>query len=332
MTNGKIKFGALVVSLDFEIHWGVRDHFTTDGVYRENLLGVRRAVPEMLRLFSEFDIAVTWATVGFLFAKSKDELKDYTPRLLPDYENRKLSPYDEPTGKSEQDDLFHFAPSLIERIAETPRQEIATHTFSHYYCLEKGQSSETFAADLDSAIALSAEKGAKISSIVFPRNHHNAEYENVLVERGINCLRGNQPEWMYQLSANGKSSKFQRLGRFTDTHLNLAGQHLIDWSEVWENPKIANVRASYFFRPARNSQKWVDELRFRRLKNSIEVAARENKIIHLWWHPHNFGANTENNLAFLRRVLEVFRDCREKFEMRSLSMAETAQIARTLNS
>jgi hypothetical protein len=331
MAQTNIKFGALVISLDFEIHWGVRDHFTTGGVYRQNLLGVRKAVPEMLKLFSEFDLAVTWATVGFLFAKSKDELKDYTPQVLPEYENRKLLPYAENIGRSEKDDLFHFAPSLIRQIKETLRQEISTHTFSHYYCLENGQNHETFSADLDSAIAIAEENGVKVSSIVFPRNHHNGEYDDILLKHGINCFRGNQPEWIYQLDANGKSNKLKRLGRFADSHLNLAGQHLLNWSEIWENPKIANVRAGYFLRPVRAKQKWIDELRFRRLKNSIEQAAKDGKIVHLWWHPHNFGVNTENNLVFLRRLLEVFRDCREKFGMKSLSMSETASTAKMLN-
>lgn len=331
MTQTNLKFGALVISLDFEIHWGVRDHFMTDGIYRQNLLGVRRAVPEMLKLFSEFDIAATWATVGFLFAKSKDEIKDYTPRVLPAYYNKKLSPYGENTGDSEKDDLFHFAPSLIKNIKETARQEIATHTFSHYYCLENGQTRETFSADLDSAIALALDSGTRISSIVFPRNHHNGEYDDILLAHGINCFRGNQPEWIYRLSAGGGSSRFQRLGRFADSHLNLAGLHLVNWSEIWENPKIANVRAGYFLRPVQAKRKWIAELRFRRLKNSIREAAKSNRIIHLWWHPHNFGVNTEANLAFLRRVLEVFRDCRENFGMKSLSMAEAAEAAKTLN-
>jgi hypothetical protein len=35
--------GALVISLDFELHWGVRDKRSVAS-YRENLLGARRAV------------------------------------------------------------------------------------------------------------------------------------------------------------------------------------------------------------------------------------------------------------------------------------------------
>ncbi len=55
--------GTFVISLDFELHWGVRDHRTVAD-YRENLLGVRRVVPALLSLFSEFGIHATWATVG----------------------------------------------------------------------------------------------------------------------------------------------------------------------------------------------------------------------------------------------------------------------------
>jgi peptidoglycan/xylan/chitin deacetylase (PgdA/CDA1 family) len=326
--TSEIKFGALTISLDFEIHWGVRDHFTVDGHYRQNLLGVRKAVPAMLDLFDEFGIAVTWATVGFLFSKSKDELKDYQPKTLPDYHNKALNPYGESIGNSEKDDLFHFAPSLIQRIKETPGQEIATHTFSHYYCLEPGQTAETFAADLDSAVALAEENDVKLRSIVFPRNQHNEKYTDILLNRGINCIRGNQPNWIYELDENGKSNKAKRALRLIDQHFNIAGQHSIDWNEIWENEKMANVRASYFLRPAQTRRTWMNDLRFKRLKQSLEFAAQNNKIVHLWWHPHNFGTNTEANIAFLRKVLEVYRECQEKYGMKSLSMSEVAQTAK----
>lgn len=42
--------GGFVISLDFELHWGVRDHRSVDE-YRPNLLGVRQALPAMLELF-----------------------------------------------------------------------------------------------------------------------------------------------------------------------------------------------------------------------------------------------------------------------------------------
>ncbi len=137
-------FGALVISLDFELHWGVRDKRSVDGPYRENLLGARHAIPQILDLFEEFGVAATWATVGFLFAKNRLERDEFSPSLRPQYKNAKLDPYSEPTGDNEDDDPMHYAPSLIARIAKTPNQEIATHTFSHYYCQEPGETREAF--------------------------------------------------------------------------------------------------------------------------------------------------------------------------------------------
>jgi hypothetical protein len=65
----------------------------------------------------------------------------------PRYRDSRLDPYDGAVGEGEADDPLHFAPSLIGRIRATRRQEISTHTFSHYYCLEPGQDRQAFRAD-----------------------------------------------------------------------------------------------------------------------------------------------------------------------------------------
>src|SRR6476660_3556153 len=140
--------GDFVISLDFELHWGVRDKRPANGPYRRNLLGARTAVAGMLALFEEFGIRATWATVGFLFARSRKELHEYSPARRPEYRNPKLSAYEEPVGQDEAEDPLHFGGSLIDEIANCPGQEIASHTFSHYYCCEPGQDAEAFSADL----------------------------------------------------------------------------------------------------------------------------------------------------------------------------------------
>ena len=47
-------------------------------------------------------------------------------------------------GPNERQDPYHFGLSLVRRIKDCPHQEIGTHTFSHYYCLEDGQTPEHF--------------------------------------------------------------------------------------------------------------------------------------------------------------------------------------------
>lgn len=324
------KFGALVVSLDFEIHWGVRDHKPADGDYRPHLLGERQSVPAMLEIFREFEVAATWATVGFLFARSKADLEKYKPAILPEYKNAALFPYDQEVGDDEAADLLHYAPSLIELIRRTPRQEIGTHTYSHYYCLEAGQTHESFAADLQSAVRIAADYGIRPTSIVFPRNQHNPAYEDVLREQKIVCFRGNPNAWMYQVSENNGKNPLFRAARLADAYVNLSGTNTIKWEDVWSGGETANVPASFFLRPFSEKIKGLENLRLKRLSESVRHAAKNKEIFHLWWHPHNFGVNLDENIGFLRKLLEVYRECRERYGMQSLTMTETAERAAEL--
>ena len=72
--------GAIVLSLDFELHWGVRSTESADGDYRKSLINARSAVSKTLELFQEFDIAATWATVGMLFAETSELLSKFSPQ------------------------------------------------------------------------------------------------------------------------------------------------------------------------------------------------------------------------------------------------------------
>jgi peptidoglycan/xylan/chitin deacetylase (PgdA/CDA1 family) len=319
--------GALIISLDFELHWGVRDITPVHGSYRHNLLGEWQVVPGILALFREYEIAATWATVGFLFARSRDELEALSPVVRPQYTDASLSPYSEPVGNSEIEDLLHFAPSLIELIRSTPRQEVATHTFSHYFCREPGQNRETFAADLQSALAIAERRGIRIRSIVFPRNQHNPEYDDVLVDAGIICYRGNPRSWMYRAHSTAGETRWKRAARLLDAYVNFSGPQTFRWEDLANGcGRICNLPASFFLRLSPGLRQ-LQAFHFDRIARGIRHAAAQGELIHLWWHPHNFTIHLQQNLDFLRRLLEEFTRQRERYGMQSLSMAEAATFA-----
>lgn len=320
--------GAFVVSLDVELHWGVRDHAPAHGAYRANLLGERRAVPALLALFREFGVSATWATVGFLFARSRGELERCSPAVRPAYADPALDPYGEPLGDGEDDDPLHFAPSLVEQIAAAPGQEVATHTFSHYYCLEPGQGRGAFAADLDAAVRIAAARGVALRSIVFPRNQHNPAYDDLLRGAGITCYRGAQTGWMYRPGAEALGTSRVRAGRLADTYLPITGRETQPWDAVARPDGLCNVAASRFLRPYTPRLRAVEGLRLRRVTGGLRRAAERGEIFHLWWHPHNFGTHLDENLGFLRRVLEGFAALRDAHGMQSLTMAQTAALSR----
>jgi peptidoglycan/xylan/chitin deacetylase (PgdA/CDA1 family) len=330
MSNSSLNLpGSLVLSLDLELAWGVRDRVGREDPYIDNLLGARQAVPQLLQLFEEREISATWATVGFLFASTRAELLAFAPRVRPVYAAVSLSPYEDEIGEGEESDPIHFAGSLIERIQSTPRQEIATHTFSHFYCGERGQDEASFRADLDAALAIAARRGIEMRSIVFPRNQHNPAYDGILLEKGLTAYRGNPPSYAWRFADGEESRSVTKRGvRLLDTYLSVDGPGTTHWNEVLQPSGLANVRASYPLRPYHPRWRSLDSLRLKRIRDSIRHAAREGEIFHLWWHPHNFGTHIEQNLVFLRQVLDQLDHCRRKDGMVSLTMAEVDEMAR----
>ncbi len=77
MTNAKF-----VVSLDFELFWGVSDRQTVAG-YGRNVLGEWEAIPRMLALFYRHGLRVTWATVGMVMCRDYKHWRDIRPGVLP---------------------------------------------------------------------------------------------------------------------------------------------------------------------------------------------------------------------------------------------------------
>ena len=85
--------GLFLISLDFELMWGVRDKRTIKN-YGENIRGVRKVIPALLHLFESYHIEATFATVGFLFARNKQELLQFASSTLPHYLLKRYSPYE----------------------------------------------------------------------------------------------------------------------------------------------------------------------------------------------------------------------------------------------
>jgi peptidoglycan/xylan/chitin deacetylase (PgdA/CDA1 family) len=326
--RGRVDHGALVISLDFELLWGVRDKYPADGGrYRANLLGARKAVPRMLGLFAEYGVNASWAVVGFLFANGRADLERFRPDDLPRYDDPRLSPFDDLVGDSEDDDPLHFAPGLVRSIRDCPGQEIASHTYSHYYCLEPGQTRAAFRADIASAVRIAEQHGVTPRSIVFPRNQFNPFYTDLLREAGIVAYRSNESGWIYNYhDPRYGGGRLQRAFRKADAYLPLSGANLTGWDDLRDEHGLCDVPSSRFLRPYSPRLRHLEPLRLRRITRDLRAAAERSKVFHLWWHPHNFGLHLQENLNFLRAILDVFAECRHEHGMKSLTMAGVAEV------
>lgn len=313
--------GQFVISLDFELLWGMRDH-CDEASYGDAIMGGRAAIPEMLALFARYDVGATWATVGFLFARDKTELRAMLPGRRPNYRDPRLDPYPEidRIGDNEAEAPLWYGRSLVERIMATPRQEIATHSFSHYCALEPERDDAAYRADLDAAVAAARSLGVETRSIVFARNQYAAADIATARAAGIAAYRGNPLHPIYRPAGKAGQGLVVRGRRLADALVPTGIE--VSWQLAERAAPPYNIPASRFLRPAANGA--FDALRLRRILGEMDRAAASGRLYHLWWHPHNFGRRTGAMLRDLETILAHYRKLADRHGWESLTMAECA--------
>ena len=310
--------GVLTISLDFELLWGIFDKIGTR-YNSEYFANTRKAIPRMLELFAQNQIQVTWATVGMLFAENEEEWKYYSPDFLPSYREKKYSAYEWARQHGIRPEV-HFAPELIREIIQTPHQELGSHSYAHYYTLMRGQSPEQFRQDLQASQKIAMEKfGAKLKSLVFPRNHINELYLGICLEEGFEYVRGNPKNWFWQETQHEDQSK--KWFRSADCFFPMGKRTSYSFEEInFLSKEPVILPASRILRPYTNGNSLFNKVRLSRVLGEMEKAAKLREIYHLWWHPHNFGNNPEACLIELKKILNLFKKLQEHHGMESLSM------------
>tara|TARA_Y100000996_G_C22497297_1_gene632897 strand:+ start:209 stop:1132 length:924 start_codon:yes stop_codon:yes gene_type:complete len=302
-----------VISLDFELKWGMLD---SGQGYNKNILGARKAIPLILETFKEFNIVSTWAIVGMLFNSNYDEFKKYRPSLTIKTEST-INPYNIELNSPDMQNLF-FAPELVKLIINSNTHEVATHTYSHFDLSSTNDLSAEFKEDIKMAIKIAREKyNIDLKTIIFPRNKINRKYFSILKELGITHYRGNPNNVLYRFGHN-KNNILLRTLRYIDSFIKITknNKRKDERSEV-----LIDVMASRMLRPYIKN-KFLNYLMLKRIKNEMLMAAKEDYDYHLWWHPHNFGVNTKDNIKNLANILSYYNHLRKKYGMKSTKMSE----------
>ncbi len=318
--------GIFTISLDLELHWGVfdkRDRQNREAWYKNTL----QLIPLMLQLFAKYNVHVTWAAVGGLFAKDEAEWKELKPSIEPQYANKKYSTYDWVKQNSLGSDYrwAHFAPETIQAILEYPGQELGTHTFGHYYCMEDGKNPEAFKEDLIAAKRAALRFNKNLISLVFPRNQFNSNFLKSCYEVGIRTVRSNPANWFWTPVADGDSTFLRKIFRTGDVFVPIAEHTSYPLSKIRviaDEP--LQLAASRLFRAWHPNFAYGNKLRLHRIIKELQTAAAANECYHLWWHPENFGNYPKENMADLQIILEEYKKCSNKYGMDSWNMAEYA--------
>lgn len=319
--------GHFIISLDYELHWGVFDQKSLDS-YRSHLDQVDIVVNRLVELSNLYNVKLTFATVGFLFAKDKSDLILHCPENRPSYQRPELNPYPiiDNIGQNEMDDPYHFALPTIRKIHEEGIHEISSHTFCHYYCHEDGQTPQQFESDLKAATAIAKSKDIKLSSIVFPRNMiepHESNYLDICYKYGLKSYRGKEKNFIYNIH----TTKFYhgwflfKIIRILDAYFNITGSNIYDVKRNFNSGQPLNLPSSRLLRPFNKKLKHFEFLKLNRIKKGMSKAAKDEKMFHLWWHPHNFGSDLEENFKNLESIFQTYAKLNKFYGFESKTMS-----------
>ncbi|MFN4005972.1 MAG: polysaccharide deacetylase family protein [Chitinophagaceae bacterium] len=324
--------GIFTISLDFELHWGVFDKRSREQRIT-NYKNTVKLVPQMLALFEQYGVQVTWATVGSLYCANKQAWEAVSPSkdLQPASHLRKYSAYHyvHEHNITLETSIAHFAPDIVQQIPQYEGQELGTHTFAHYYCVEPGQTVAQFDADLKAHIAASDALGMpRPTSLVFPRNQYNEAYLQCCIQNGITAIRSNPNVWYWSGVSDANTSLLRKLVRTGDVYFPVGKQSWYSLDSLTANAKaagIVSIPASRLLRQYDAKRTWINGIRLKRLLHEMHAAAKANACYHLWWHPENFGDHPEACMQELQLIVQHYQQLQRSYGMQSWNMQAIAK-------
>ena len=188
-----------LLSADFELAWAWRYTKSADNPLEKALIEARQErinIPILIKLFEDYKIPVTWATVGHLFLENCNRNQGIPHEQLP-----RLNSFESEYWKYNGKDWFEhdpctdykaapewYCPDLIKQIINsTVKHEIGCHTFSHIDCSDPICPPDVFSAEIKECKKLATEWGLTLSSFVHPA--HSIGNLDTLASEGFTNFR-----------------------------------------------------------------------------------------------------------------------------------------------
>lgn len=319
--------GAVVISFDFEMAWGLRwasrraDYWQP---YRNDLPVVVR----LLEILSRYRLSATWATVGHLLLRDAypdwSALAAHSPR--PGwYENI-------PSPAQDTRRVFYGADAVDAIVACPIHQELACHTFTHPTLADPRCSRELATGEIRACLEAARRYGRTLRSMVFPIN--GVAHLDVLEELGFTSYRAMNTEWYYfgtrfatrQLGQAGLLGKglaaAMRIGRLVDEKLRLPPpvSQARRVGRLWEVPH--GMFLPGFAGMARYTS--VAD-RTQKAGRGIARAAQQGRIFTLYIHPDAFHRQSDRMFGCFAAICRQIAQVRDAGRLRVYTMEQLAE-------
>ena len=281
----------LVISADFELGWAFR-YSRKNNRPEEMADRARRNFPFLIKLFEEYNIKITWATVGHLFLREcKKGDHDWMHRI-PFFTNKnwvfsKGDWFDCDPYSSIRDDKTWYAPDLIEKILNSRvEHEVGCHSFSHIDFSDKNCPRKVAEDEIKACIEVAKQWDINLKSFVFP---------------------------------GGTYGNYQTLKEFGFTNYRKILDYELMQPVIDENGLVIIPVSTGL---GNNGLGWTKEYFFKRLKKYIDKAVENGTVCHFWFHPSIDEWFLHNVFP---EILKYTSEKREEGKLRILTMTEIAK-------
>jgi hypothetical protein len=307
------KVGYFVFSLDTELAWGSLDWDRPgSGQSFRNGAKERETILRLLKMMDEFGIVATWGITGHLFYEKCEECN-----VCPILELKGKDIRFDQIWKS-KDSMWYGADIVEMLLSGDSGHEIGFHGYTHRLFNRLSRDEARF--EIQEWLRLAKRRNIIPQSVIFPQGRIG--HLDLFQEAGFICYRGKE--------VRHPAFSIPLLGKVLNRINLVLSMFTPQVYEIESDPKdLVNIPSSqWLFRTKRKIETSLDslglqELRFRGTIKAIKKAAEEQKIIHLWAHPHEF--RTEKDFEKLRYVFGCFADQAKQGRLQSITMADLAK-------
>lgn len=285
----------VVLSLDFELGWGVLDSSLwrqreNNGVYER----MRSIMPELLGLMADLEMPATWALVSSMLCPTVDKVE--IGHLKQGYRNAVASFLKEAKPSTWN------AIDLCELLLQDNRQEIATHSATHLYVSHEDADERSYVEDIGLSLEQLLEfTGVKSSSIVYPRDQ--VDWKDAIAKE-------------YRLDGRLNPAFGMRSGplaRAARAFRNLGGNYPLSSVSIGAYDEIYHGGSIYFNWQANKYarlKRYILARQIDRLLSDIRLRNRAGQVCHIWLHPFNLSESGDL-FSFFKKTLISLADLRD---------------------
>lgn len=267
-----INSGTFVLSLDCEGKWGVADHLTG----KSSLINSSSLSDAYSFINNELNDKRIKSTMAFtsLFTVSEKVIKSHADSI------REMSAlghswYDPIIAMIDNEDFDGWIGNSYFNDVLKYGHDIAWHGFTHHI-LSDDVNDEVAKYEIESGIAISKDHGIDVKSIIFPRNVIGKK--EILSSYGFNYYRGYQ----HQKSIISGNRFLRVIDEFNILKKSQDNTYINDSSGMVELP------SGYFLNWPSGYRNIVPRVfTVKRWQSMLDDAAKNNKQVHMWFHPHN---------------------------------------------